>query len=470
MAQGKTEPDTPATVRYTRIEGTREEKLEKLDKIMSAAGLNWAKAPEGWQDPFRPKTVGTYSLWPKIENIFPWQNNGVKAGRTWIIAPDEKTLAKRLAIIEKADEKEKPFLFKDSPTGKKFNDKSTTQLPPSKETLPPLSKTESFSSIRIVPYSYRSFDKQFIIGDARFLDRPGPQVWHVHSDKQVYLMGLFSIPLDIGPGLVACAEMSDLDSFRGSYGAKAVMPLYLDREADKANITSGLLELLGDVAPGDLAGYVYCLLAHPEYTQKFADKLVNREVRVPLTKNTKLFSEAAEFGKKLIWLHTYGERFYNSQDRPKGKIPNGEAKCVKAVSDSGDKYPNEFSYNEATKTITVGDGAFAPVAKEVWEFEVSGFKPVQSWLGYRMRERKGKKSSPLDDIHPSSWTYEFTREFLELLWVMQKTIDSYPAQKDLFERVLESDLFTADELPPVPDDAREGQKLPKFKKNETVLW
>jgi len=172
----------------------------------------------------------------------------------------------------------------------------------------------------------------------------------------------------------------------------------------------------------------------------------------------------------LIWAHTYGERFYNSKDLPQGNPPKGEAKCVKAVSDAEDKYPNEFSYNEATKTITVGDGAFAPVAKEVWEFEVSGFKPVQSWLGYRMRERKGKKSSPLDDIHPISWTHEFTREFLELLWVMQKTIDGYPAQRDLFERILESDLYTADELPPVPDDAREGPKLPKFKKNETVLW
>jgi predicted helicase len=267
---------------------------------------------------------------------------------------------------------------------------------------------------------------------------------------------------------MATANIPDKHFF-SNRGAKDAVPLYLDKEADKANITTGLLELLGDVTPEDLAGYVYCLLAHPDYTRKFTDELVNREVRVPITKNTKLFSEAAEFGKELIWLHTYGERFHNSKDRPKGKIPKGEAKCVKAVSDAEDKYPNEFSYNEATKTIIVGDGAFAPVGKEVWEFEVSGFKPVQSWLGYRMRERKGKKSSPLDDIHPSSWTYEFTREFLELLWVLQKTLDSYPVQKDLFERVLESDLFTADEFPPVPDDAREGPKLPKYKKGETNL-
>jgi predicted helicase len=80
------------------------------------------------------------------------------------------------------------------------------------------------------------------------------------------------------------------------------------------------------VTPEDLAGYVYCLLAHPEYTSRFSSELINREVRVPLTKNKKFFLEAAEIGKYLIWLHTYGERLYNSKDRPKGKIPKGSAK------------------------------------------------------------------------------------------------------------------------------------------------
>lgn len=131
------------------------------------------------------------------------------------------------------------------------------------------------------------------------------------------------------------------------------------------------------------------------------------------------------------------------------------------MSDSEEKYPNEYSYNEATETIAVGDGKFAPVSKDIWEFEVSGFKVVQSWLGYRMRERKGKKSSPLDDIHPKSWTYEFTREFLELLWVLGKTLDGYPEQKRIFEEVLKSDLFRADELPAVPEELRKGPKLPR---------
>jgi hypothetical protein len=212
------------------------------------------------------------------------------------------------------------------------------------------------------------------------------------------------------------------------------------------------------------------LLAHPEYTRHFSEELINREVCVPLTKDSGLFSEAAELGRYLIWLHTYGERFYNSEGRPKEKIPTGTAKCTLAVSDTEDKYRNEYSYNEQTQAITIGDGKFAPVSNAVWEFEVSGFKVVQSWLGYRMREHKGKKSSPLDDIHPKAWTYEFTRAFLELLWVLEKTLESYPEQKRIFEQILESDLFTANELPAVPQELRKGPKLPKTPANQMNIW
>jgi hypothetical protein len=66
---------------------------------------------------------------------------------------------------------------------------------------------------------------------------------------------------------------------------------------------------------------------------------------------------------------------------------------------------------------------FGPVAPEVWEFEISGLKAVQSWLGYRMKKRAGKKSSPLDDIRPERWTPKMTDELLELLWVLEATLD-----------------------------------------------
>ena len=48
----------------------------------------------------------------------------------------------------------------------------------------------------------------------------------------------------------------------------------------------------------------------------------------------------------------------------------------------------KYSYDEDAHEIIVGDGRFGPVAPAIWEFEVSGLKVVQSWLGYRMKKAR----------------------------------------------------------------------------------
>jgi hypothetical protein len=458
--------DTPALVRYTKLEGTREEKLDLLGKTKSDQGLKWEKAPEGWLAPFRPMAKSTFSTWPKIDDLFPWQHSGVEVKRTWPIAPDVATLISRWEGF--VSSKDKAGLLRET-RDRKITGKYSNILNQSEELIP-LIDAQNNNLIYPVRYAYRSFDRQWIIPDNRLGDYLRPQLWHVHGEKQLYFTSLFNHPLGFGQAITCCSEIPDRHHFRGSYGGKDVIPLFLDSKGLKSNILPGLIELIGNITAEDFAGYVYCLLSHREYTQRFVDELVNRQVRVPLTKDKKLFAEAVELGKYLIWLHTYGERLSNAKDRPKGKIPNGSAKCIVAVSESEDKYPNEYSYNDVNQTVTVGEGKFAPVSHNIWEFEVSGFKVVQSWLGYRMRERKGKKSSTLDDIHPQTWTYDFTKEFLELLWVLEKTIERFSDQKIIFDRILESDLFKVSELPTVPKALRSGPKLPKINSQQRNLW
>lgn len=461
---GAPNPKTPAEVRYTRIGGDRGAKLASLEAVRKAEDLDWEPVPSDWQAPFRPEASGIFTEWPQITSLMPWTNNGVKAGRTWVIAPSHELLVERLNILCSAGGYQRAELFKNSPTGRKIAD-TPRQIPPTPVRLRSLQSLEDASEIEITPFAYRSFDRQKVIADARFLDRAAPSLWHAHSEKQIYLASLFSIPFGVGSALTASAFIPDLDNFRGSYGAKAVIPLYRNASSTEANITPDLLPLLEatygkPVTPEDFAGYLYAVLAHPEYTTRFQDELTNRQVRVPLTKNAKLFRKASTLGKNLLWLHTYGERLHDAK-HPKGQVPRGKAKCETAVPDSEDAYPNEFHYNDATKTLHVGAGTFRPVSPDVFAFEVSGLKVVQSWLGYRMRERSGRKSSPLDDIRPKTWTYEFTRELLELLWVLEATVEGYPAQARLFEAILESDLFTEGEMPGVPDAARKPPSVPK---------
>ena len=146
-----------------------------------------------------------------------------------------------------------------------------------------------------------------------------------------------------------------------------------------------------------------------------------------------------------------------------GEVPAGSARCIKGIPDTPGGYPETFDYNESTRTLQVGTGEFAPVAPEIFNFEVSGLMVVQSWLKYRMKHGAGKKSSPLDDIRPERWTPEFTKELLNLLWILEATLKEYPRQAALLEEVLAGPLFTAGEFPEVPEEARQAPTVTKGK-------
>jgi len=107
--------------------------------------------------------------------------------------------------------------------------------------------------------------------------------------------------------------------------------------------------------------------------------------------------------------------------------------------------PNKFDYDPATQRLTVGNGMFGPVSPAVWEFEVSGLKVLKSWLGYRMKKRKGRKSSPLDDIRPTRWTQ--TDELLRLLAILEHTIEVTPAAAKLLDDIVSGPLIPASDLP-----------------------
>ena len=117
-------------------------------------------------------------------------------------------------------------------------------------------------------------------------------------------------------------------------------------------------------------------------------------------------------------------------------------------------FPTSFLYDADSKTLLVGEGKFAPVAPEVYDFHVSGLKVVQSWLKYRMRDGAGRKSSPLDYIRPTAWQPHFTTELLELLWILESTVAAQSEQAQLLAAVDSGEWFEAAELPETPDAMR----------------
>jgi hypothetical protein len=459
---GDGQPDTPAAVHYTRVSGTQAEKLHTLAQVSRFADLPWRDCLPGWTDLFLPTGDKPYWNWPLVTDLFPWQVNGVKAGRTWPIAPYVTTLHQRWQKL--MESKERRTLFKDSPTGRKV-DLPAPLLPPGMGN--PLSSIEKLSINMPVPeiirYGYRSFDRQWLLADSRLLDRPSPDLWRSHSGHQVYLTSLLTEVLGEGPAAVAAACIPDLHHFRGSFGGAHVIPLWRDSEATEPNVTAGTLEALAQaygqpVTAADLFAYCYAVMASPDYARRFWDELTIPGPRLPITRDAARFARVAGVGRRLLWLHTYGERFVPPGHKP-GRIPPGQAKCLKGTPAAPEKYPEKFSYDLAGRQLHVGEGVFGPVPPEVWQFSVSGFKTLQSWLAYRMQQGAGKKSSPLDQIRPAAWVFD--EELLDLLWVLEHTVDLWPSLAQALSDILAGDLFTAPDFPePQPEERAAKGHLP----------
>ena len=462
---GKADSARPAKVRYTRIRGTRGEKLEALDAVTRFASVRWETCPKGWAASFLPAGKGGFFAWPMIRDLFPWQHSGSQLFRSWPIAPDARTLGSRWRALLKASNRSAAFReSRDRQVDKTYPPLLASQR--SAKAIGSLSSKES--SPEIARYGFRSFDRQYVLADSRVGDVMKPILWQVAGDParsaQIFITSQLWQVLGNGPALTATIFVPDFHHFKGSYGGKDAIPLYRDAQGKEANILPGLLDMLAKaygrkVTPEGFLAYVYGVLAQPAFTERFADELGTRELRVPVTKGAALFAQLRDVGARLLWLHTYGQRFV-PKGKHKGQVPKGAARCLKPVPGDAAGYPDKFEYNDSARTLRVGEGEFAPVAPEVYGFEVSGLKVVQSWLGYRMKKPKGKKSSPLDAISPDRWPSEFTTEFLELLWVLEATVAEYPAQAELLSAVIEGPCFKADELPPVPDAARKPPARP----------
>ncbi len=439
----------PARVHKAKLTGKLKEKLAKLDQIEVFSDIDWRDCSDEWDAPFYPVGKGPYFDWPSVTELFPWQQSGVKAGRTWPIAESLSLAESRWQRLVSSKQSERVGLFVNRATGRKANDKVRSLANPSVRHTPVTEVASDDAAPHPVRYGHRSFDRQSILADARLIDRPGPPLFAAHSNMQVYLTGGFTEVVALGPAAVATALVPDLHHFCGR-GAKDVIPLYRDTEAVQPNVTKGMLDTFGATAE-DLFAYVYGILAQPAYVERFWEELELPPPHVPITKDTELFTQVAEHGRQLIQLHTYGERFVTEGQSFK---LNGTAKNTKAVSQSD--YPNSFRFDDETKTLHVGDGEFGPVEPEVYGYSVSGLQIVKSWLGYRMKDRKGKKSSPLDDIRPEVWT--FSEELLQLIWVLERTIAMQPAGEALLDQVLASELWTADELPKPTEAERRPPK------------
>lgn len=439
----------PCNVYYVRVSGTRDEKLEWL-RLHSFGDVPFTAVPGQHIDVMTPRGDAGYWDWPDLEQLLPWVHSGSQLKRKWPIAPDEESIKKRWKKLVTSNPDQRAELFKES------RDRTVTTevrgLLSSNRTLKTIEDCDGRDQLEgIEPYGYRAFERCFVAADARVGDYPRPDLWATRSDTQIFLSTLTSTNLGKGPALVATPYVPDLHFFRGSYGAKNIVPLWRDAGATAPNISAKVRKALeaelGKIKSDDVAAYMYALAGTAAFTSTFADPLSEQKghIHVPITRNRGLFDEVAAFGRDLLHWHTFGERYGSKELR-------GPAKLVEEIAGQ----PDRFTYDANSRELTVGNGRVSGVSPEVWSFEVSGLKVLQSWLDNRSASGSGRTSSPLDSIRCDEW--EFTDELLLVVSILQHTIDVTPDAQALLDKVLTGDIFLASDLPQPTDAERSAPR------------
>jgi hypothetical protein len=213
--------------------------------------------------------------------------------------------------------------------------------------------------------------------------------------------------------------------------------------------------------PEDLFAYIAAIAAHPAYTEKFQKDLSTPGLRIPFTADAALFKEVAALGKRIVWLHSYGERMADDNaGRPSG-APRAIAATRPTIPKEGAiapdmPLPDELRYDEARRRLHIvsssGTGFIDHVAPAVWRYEVDGKQVIPQWFSHRKRDRSkpsmGDKRppSPLQSIQPEHWLHDYTSDLMDLLNVLTLLVETQPEQARLLEAVCSGALLSEADL------------------------
>jgi hypothetical protein len=460
--------ERPARVHYRALHGRRAEKFAQL-RAVHLDDEDWRDAHAQGVRPFTPATLSGWDDYPALDELFPWGSPGNKTNRSWVTSPSDTVLRRRWArLIGESDPEVKALLFKET-RDRRLTGRAAC-LPgfahPDRTML-----EESGTQPQLIRIAQRSFDRHWLIADNRLLDFPRPDLWESLQPGQVFLNQQGSHEISAGPAVVATALLPDTHHFNGR-GGRVHPVLHPD---GTANVPSGLLRYLadvldvGEVRVHDLAAYAGAVAGHSAFTEHFAEDLLTPGVRLPLTRDPDLWWEAVRVGHEFLWAATYGEHAIPGEVRPsdqKGvRFTRGDVRQVRYTTAIGTAVPDTLSYDEEQSTLHVGPGAFTGVPPAVWAYEVGGMRVVKKWFGYRKASPTSRKTSPLDDLHVTSWPSQWTEELIDLLSVLRRLVDLAPAQQALTAQIVSSpvvtvaDLASAGVLPPQPAARRARRRV-----------
>ena len=460
----KSNKETPAAVHFRSLPiGHRKQKFNVLSKLQ-LEGEGWIASPSGWRDPFLPRSFGAWSTYPSLEELFLDNGSGMMPGRTWIISPDKGTLLSRWNRLKAAPADQLEELFtphiRNGELGDRYAAKGITDALHGFPVRLASVAEDKEPCVAPVEYGYRSFDRQWVIPDKRLINQANPSLWAIRSNKQVFLTALSRTSPSQGPGVTASAFLPDIDHYNARGGR--VFPLWSNEQATQSNLKPALLSYLGEtlggpVSPEDLFSYIAAIAANPAYTARFQPDLSTPGLRIPLTANPELFREAASLGRRVLWLHTFGDRMADpANGRPAGpprvRVNPPSIPLAGRISGKPQDFPDTLDYDAAKQRLLVGHGYIDNVSPAVWAYEVSGKHVLTQWFSYRKLHRErpviGDRRPPskLNDIQPDHWLPEYTAELLNVINVLTLLVELEAAQAKLLDEICAGPLLSQEAL------------------------
>ncbi|EAM0151518.1 DNA methyltransferase [Campylobacter jejuni] len=263
-----------------------------------------------------------------------------------------------------------------------------------------------FDKKNIKEIAYRPFDTQKIYYDIKKVERPRIETMeHFLENENIGLICDRGTKLNNIDNIFISSKIIDLHLVgSGSY----IYPLYLypttrskkflkkeNPNFNEENFTSKIEnfkesfrtfidELYKEkFSPQNILGYIYAVLFHKIYREKYFDFLKIDFPKIPFTKDKNTFKNLSKLGLKLINLHLLknDELDFNIGEALFKDIKNKNFKIQK------------IKYNKDTKELFINESLyFNKVSPEIYEFKIGGYAVLDKYL-------KSHKEEDIDHKH-----------------------------------------------------------------------
>ena len=366
---------------------------------------------------------------PLLSELMPWSVPGLRVGRGWVRSAHPEVLAARWRRLAEAEPPQRAELFR--PSRSRTVDSAVPQLPGQATSTRRLSQ-EPGTAPEPVRLRHGAFDRQWLLADQRLLDQPRPELWRVTDSRQLFAT-VQPAHTEDGPAVAFSTELPDGARPKG---VGRIHPLYRRPGGLEPNLTPGLAALLKrrlgvQVRPEELLAWIAAVTAHPVGR-------TGEEVPVPLPGDAVLWAEGLELGRRVLWLHTFGER--STAGLGPLRMPGGRRPFVRERVTG---LPDALDHDAEDDSLLIGTGRLSPVARSAWEFRAAGEPVLTRWFAERCADPEAQPGT-LEALALTGWPQQYTADLVDLVTVLTLLAELRPALTDLTTRAADGGITTTD--------------------------